>query len=124
MKKKLIELNEGLENQHVNLLCLEVGRDILVILSGGESHIGAIGLGVCYDRDKANSSVITVHGHKEDDLVKKAAYRLSKALRRNVAVSAGIHYDDLTGNDISAILANADILIDRLIELLEKGYNR
>ncbi|MGD9899460.1 MAG: hypothetical protein AB7T22_10070 [Calditrichaceae bacterium] len=121
MNKKQIEFEEGKEKQRVNLLCLEVGRDLQIIISGGESHIGAIGLGICYDLDKAkaNSSVISVHGHKEDDLVKKAAYRLSKALRRNVAVSAGIHYDDLTGDDISAILANVDRLIDRLIDVFK-----
>lgn len=120
MKEKQIVLEEGREKQQVNLMCLEVGKDLQIIISGGESHIGAVGLGVCYGMDKANSSVISVHGHREDELVKKAAYRLSKALRKNVAVSAGIHYNDLSGNDISTILANVDRLVDRLIVIFEK----
>lgn len=117
---KVIKLTLGSGRSHVNLHCIPIGTDYQVIITGGAAHIGAVGLGVCYDarQEKANSSVLALFEHREDDLVKATTRKLSKSLKTNVAVTAGIHYKRLTKPEIQLIYANVDSLLDELIEYI------
>lgn len=93
--------------------------DVVVIVTGGQDHIGALGLAVPRpslmnpDNCSATSSILTMPGHKEDILVKDVSERLATATGSNVVVVAGIHYDELSVNDIK-------ILRKLWIELAEK----
>jgi hypothetical protein len=87
-----------------------IGDDLLVSLWGGSRpHIGAVGMAVPRPslanpkRWSATSSNYTFVGHKEDVLVKEAAEILAAALRKNVVVTAGIHYEVLKGRDLATI---------------------
>jgi len=113
-------LQTGEGRAALNLLCFSAGADLIVYISGGVEHIGAVGLGYCYNHSdqKANSSVIAISGHKEDDLVKSLSYKLSKSLKTTVAVIAGIHYDNITKSEIRTIIENANHLADELIRHL------
>ena len=88
----------------------EVGEDLLVSLWGGtKPHIGAVGLAIprpsLKDPKKwsATSSVFTLIGHKEDSLVKKISERLASDLRRNVVVTAGLHWEGIRSKEIKLI---------------------
>ena len=96
--------------------CLPIGGDFLVIISGGSEHIGAAALGQYYSKrdGSANSSVISVLGHKESEPAMKTAEYLSKVLKTNTAVIAGIHFDNLSPAEISEILAAVQELSDLL----------
>jgi hypothetical protein len=87
-----------------------IGDDLLVALWGGSRpHIGAVGIAVPRpslsnpERWSATSSNFTFAGHKEDLLAKEVSEILAAALRKNVVVTAGIHFDKLGPRDIATI---------------------
>jgi ABC-type sugar transport system substrate-binding protein len=87
-----------------------LGNDILVVLSGGSAHIGAVAMAQprpsLADPRKvgATSSVYTYVGHKEDVIAKTMAEKLAKFLNRKVVVVAGIHWDNLRDEEIEMIV--------------------
>jgi hypothetical protein len=87
----------------IQSLVQEVGEDLLVSIWGGSRpHIGAVGIAVARpsladkDRFSATSSNFTFTGHKEDLLVKEVSEMIASNLRKNVVVTAGIHFDGLS----------------------------
>lgn len=117
----MLELSAPFKNGKILLRCIKLGTDYQVIISGGEEHIGAVALGVCYDkaRKKSNVSQVAVYGHKEDMLVRKAALLLSEQLAGTVAVTAGIHFDNLPPEEIEKILEIAQALVIQLIQAIK-----
>jgi FixJ family two-component response regulator len=82
------------------------------------AHIGAVAIGDYDDEhQRASVSVITRLGHKDDALAKEAAYLLSKSMRRPVCVIAGVHLDNITGEEIDKILANTKIAVSEIIDV-------
>ncbi len=103
----------------------EIGPDILVSVWGGtRPHIGAVGMAIprpSLNNPKkwsATSSNFTFVGHKEDRLVKKISERLATRLRKNVVVTAGIHWDSITPKEIKVIENLTDKLSDRILKKL------
>lgn len=120
---RIIHLREDENRKRVELVALPAGRDLIVYLYGGDAHIGAVGVGYCYDltTNKSNSSVIAVYGHKEDDLVKKVSAKLAKELGVTSVVIAGIHYAQLSDSEIKKIIQNVEKLIENLIKQLQRS---
>jgi hypothetical protein len=114
-----------LSNSHgriaVTLKAVAIGSDLLVTVTGGSAHIGAAAVGI-KSEGMATSSVITVPAHREDRVVKDAAEKLAKALDRTVVVVAGIHYDDMSHDEIMDTLQLCDEMVNALAgELCKKG---
>jgi gallate decarboxylase subunit D len=108
-------------------LVVPIGDDLLVSIWGGtHPHIGAVALALPRPslRDKrktsATSSVLTVLGHKEDQTVKLVSETLSAALKKNTAVTAGIHWDQLKPEEINVIIKLTGKLTQKIIERLKK----
>jgi hypothetical protein len=108
MKRFLVEISKG--RFRIQGFVQEVGQDLLISIWGGtRSHIGAVGIAIPRPSLKnpkkwsATSSIFTFIGHKEDTLVKTISERLAARLRRNVVVTAGIHWDGMTPNEIKTI---------------------
>jgi len=80
-----------------------IGKDLLVQFTGGEAHIGAVGVG-CPVGERATASVITLPGHRDDRLAQVAAERISAVFGCACTVVAGVHYDDITPEEIQASL--------------------
>jgi gallate decarboxylase subunit D len=96
---------------------VKVGQDFVVVISGGERpHIGAVALALSrqslkdHEKKSATASVLSILGHKEDAVVKSVSERLAAVADRPVAVTAGMHWDNLEESDIKQILKNAEIL--------------
>ena len=93
--------------------------DVIVVVSGGKDHIGAIALSVPrpslkdQKRMSATSSILTMPGHKDDEPAKYISEKIAAATKRNIAVIAGVHYDNL---DLTAL----EILHELWISLTEK----
>ncbi|APF19628.1 prenylated flavin chaperone LpdD [Caldithrix abyssi] len=106
----------------VELNAFFMGEDLIVAISGGEAHLGAVAVGMCYgaDHKKSSVSLIGLPGHQEDVLIFPIARRLSKALQTNVCVMAGIHFDQLTGVQIMDIVQTAEDLTDQLINAIRQ----
>jgi len=97
----------------VEIAAVLVGPDISVTIGGGDAyHIGATALAVPRPSladpaaPSASASVICVTAHKEDELARAAALELATEFGCRVSVSAGIHVDNATAEDISQLLRN------------------
>ncbi len=70
---------------------------LVVTLVGGHTHVGAVALATprpsLRDHGKlsATSSVLTLPGHKDDNLARTVSERLAAALGQPITVSAGVH---------------------------------
>jgi gallate decarboxylase subunit D len=87
-----------------------VGKDLVVTIGGGtKAHVGAVAVAQPRPslrgdgRISASASVITLLGHKEDELARWAALHLASQLNTTVAVTAGVHLDQATPEQIAAI---------------------
>lgn len=111
-----------LEKNNLKLEARALGHDLVVIITGGEEHLGAVAVGYCYggQSKKSNASLLSLPGHKEDVLIFPIARRLSKTLATNVAVIAGIHFEKLSAGQIMDIVQTAESLVDELISAIQK----
>lgn len=89
---------------------LRVGNDVQIILAGGEAHLGAVALATPH----APASVATANGHREDQLAARMANYLACALKCNVAVCAGIHYNNISRSEIKQVLALCESLTEKI----------
>ncbi len=130
MKRFLVEISRG--RFKIYGFVQEVGRDFLISVWGGtRPHIGAVGIAVprhsLKDSKKwsATSSTFTFLGHKEDTLVKEISERLAARLRKNVVVTAGLHWNTITPQEIKIIENLTERLSDRILKkLLPAGKGR
>ncbi len=98
------------------------GKDVSVCIFGGDvPHIGAVAVAVPRKSltgdgsDSASASVICITGHKEDEIARQTALRLSSAWQCVVTVSAGVHIDNAKKDDIAILCANIQELSENLI---------
>ncbi len=108
-----------------------IGDDILVAIWGGDKpHIGAVAAAQPRPSLKdlnvvsSTASVICYLGHKEDELAKTAAETLAAALNNNVAVTAGIHWDNLSQEDIRRIKKNSEILLNSVLRKIRSEFGK
>jgi hypothetical protein len=119
-------LTKGEGRARVNVTVSSMGSDLVVRIYNQGAHIGAVAVGdYDYEHERASVSVVTRLGHKDDALAGEAAYLLSKSMRRPVCVIAGVHVDNITGEEIDKILANTKLAVSEIIDVcgLQKGAN-
>ena len=122
---ELINQQDGLE---VRLTAILMGDDLSVTISGGgKPHIGAVALAVptpsqhTPGKINASVSVLTLTGHREDDLARQAADSLARALKRIVVVCCGIHQDAATQEEIQAFITMTNSLVRLLSDTIIKN---
>jgi len=101
----------------LRMTCVAMGRDLAVTLCGGDqAHIGAVALSQARPSlaagggTSASTSVLTLAGHKEDDLARSLAARLAARLDAAVTVACGIHLDHIRGSELQDVLDLAEEL--------------
>lgn len=114
-----ISLAKGEGRTKICLLARKIGRDLIITITGGREHAGAIGIGL-FINDKATSSVITLPNHKEDAIAKQAAEEIAKELRTNAVVIAGVHLDNITREEIDEVIENSKMLVAEFIAEFKK----
>lgn len=120
----MIRVNATIGKYLIYADILETGNDLVIIIGGGESHIGAVGISfptvsINTGENTVTTSVITMPSHKEDIVAKNISEKISKALNRKVVVIAGIHFDNLSKDDIDKILEGCNELTDKIIQELD-----
>lgn len=109
----------------ITLRILHQGRDLQVMCSGGQAHIGAVALASPCPQDAANkkkqSELLTLPGHREDLLAAQMARRMANDLNCTVCVSAGIHFDYITKEEIERVFSLVDTLTERCIAKLKQA---
>jgi len=105
----------------VNLKAFVIGKDLCVIISGGDSpHIGAVTLSVprpsLSDSNitSASTSVLTLQGHKDDEAARQVSHMLASRLNKNVVVTCGIHVDGITAEEIDTVMSILMELVENL----------
>ncbi|MDP6626450.1 MAG: hypothetical protein QGG50_01015 [Methanopyri archaeon] len=78
----------------------EMGDDLLLLLGGGATHIGCVA--VCEPGEEPRS--IALPGHKEDVVAAPLARAVASRTGRRVAVVAGIHYDEISSEQIQQVI--------------------
>ncbi|WP_227765514.1 hypothetical protein [Zhaonella formicivorans] len=104
---------------------------VSVTLYGGErSHIGSVAIAVprlsLADPEvlSATTSVYNLVGHKDDEVARPAAEKIAKNINQVVVVTAGIHVEDATKEDIVILLKNTEELVDAIVVKLKKTFQR
>lgn len=83
----------------INVRSLPMGRDLLIMITGGDAHIGAASTAY-YVADNIEVQTSIVPGHKEHTLSEDMAIQAATILKRTVTIVMGIHYDNLTKSEI------------------------
>ena len=105
----------------VHLRVFRQGRDLQVLCGGGATHIGAVALAApAHGQAEAQSHLAGLPGHKEAALAQRMAERMAHALNCAVCVSAGIHYDNITREEIRQVEQMVHDLTERCISALQK----
>jgi len=106
-------------------VCVACGEDLVVVIGGGEKyHVGAAALAISVRsvadpaHRTSSSSLVSVPGHKEEDLARTSSIRLSRALGTSVVVTAGVHEDRIAPDRIAVYLG----LSERLVDLIARAY--
>jgi len=94
-----------------------MGTNLVVCIYNDNAHLGAAAVGE-YDHEegRASSSVITLRGHRDDEVAKKQAHVIARHTQKPVCVIAGIHLDDITQDEIAKILDEVDKMVLRFLD--------
>ena len=107
---------EGEGRCQITLTLTDTGHGIHGLLTGGEKpHVGGVVLaiprlslsGVGWSSDVY---ITPVPGHKDVDVAKTVAERLARELRLPVAITAGIHSDDLDLVELDQVIDHCNTL--------------
>ncbi len=105
-----IEISKKYGGLSVLLQAINMGGDWNVVITGGEiPHLGAVALGIPRpslqnpEYTSATVSVLTLTGHKEDEVARPAAHFLASKLNAPVVVSCGIHNDRIKPEEIRRV---------------------
>ncbi|OFV72364.1 MULTISPECIES: hypothetical protein [Acetobacterium] len=111
-----IKLTQGTGKTALNYEITPVGKDILILLTGGDAHIGCTAIG-----DDGRLSSYTPQSHKDDALAIPLAKKVSQNLHCVCTVVAGFHLDDITREEIAEVVANAEQGMTQVLEAIEKN---
>lgn len=119
----LHEIYKGEGSRRVSLQAIQSTNGVILYLQGGDlPHIGgvAVGLPRPSSRDPlrvtANVSVVSIVGHKDDELARPIADKVVRRLGQIAVVIAGIHVDNATPQDLEAVMRNAHSAVDEWLE--------
>jgi hypothetical protein len=102
---------EGIGKHMVTLTHLFIGDDLLVIITGGDEHIGGVSL-----LENNSFSTISKKNHKDTVISKMLAPIIYDTLKRDVLVVCGIHIDDATKEDIDILINNAQKCVEEFLK--------
>lgn len=112
----------GKDKHQISLNKIDCGKDVSVTIYGGDKpHIGAVAVAVPRESltgdgsISSSASVICIAGHKEDELARKIALKISAAWNCVATVSVGIHIDDARLEDFKIIEKSVELLVDELL---------
>lgn len=114
----MIEINRSLFGHSISVAAIPAGLDWNIAVTGGCSpHVGSVSLA-----EHINGTVqlrtLSRNTHMDHFIGDYFAKELSTRLRCTVCVSCGIHFDNLTKDDINEIILISNSLLSDLCEIL------
>ena len=103
-----IELQSQLFHKPIQVIVCETTEGIQAFIAGGDKpHVGAVSI-----IDPCGNTVSHCFlGHRDDAIAKKWADELYRKKKTAVVVSAGIHYDQISKEQIQMVLHTTDMLL-------------
>ncbi|MFB9135391.1 hypothetical protein ACFSJQ_20405 [Vibrio olivae] len=121
-----MEFSAQVGTHHIKLIAVWHGSDMNISLFGGDvPHIGAVALAQnrpsLSDSNKvsASTSVMTVCGHKEDQVAKQVAETVAVKLNALTCVACGIHFNHIEANLFQAVQNAVDELVQQLFSAID-----
>lgn len=114
----MFKFSLGSENTVVEYKIEQIGDDLQISITGGEIHIGGIGL-----VSDGGYDILSVKNHKEYEIIQPLAKRLTRYEDINILIVAGIHVEDISLDEISEILNNNDIAIEKIDKYISSEYD-
>ena len=114
MKRYFKLMYEGSGRNKVSLKYEYIGEDLLIIITGGEQHIGGMSLAT-----KDSLQTIKKKNHKDHQLSNKVAKLIHEKTTKDTLVICGIHIKNATKEDINLIIKNTDKCINKLLKELK-----
>lgn len=117
---KMININQSQNDISITLCALPMGNQWNITITGGTAHLGAVAVGIPRPslsdprKNSASVSVLTVTGHRDDDIARPSAHFLASELQQVIVVSCGIHFDNITPEHIH--------LIEKLVQKALKEF--
>lgn len=103
---------------------VEAGGDFVLLVTGGQAHIGAAAVAYPAEGGGSCTQVIGLPGHKEAELARELADMACSRLGKAVTVIAGIHIDHATPAEIRAMVAETRALFHAELEVLADRRKR
>lgn len=110
----------------IGMKSIRVGDDLCLIISGGDRpHVGAVTLSVPRPSladpgvNSASTSVLTLTGHKDDDLARLVSAALASKLNKHVVVICGVHIDKITPEEISIVNQIVMESVEKIVKLFK-----
>jgi hypothetical protein len=105
----------------INVKSIEIGDDLCVVISGGDSpHIGCVTLSTPrpslanMNIISSTTSVLNRISHKDDEVAKYVSEKLSSKLNKHVAVICGIHVENITEDEIKDIIGHLNEIVSSI----------
>ncbi|HHU32127.1 MAG: hypothetical protein ACOX1Y_01520 [Zhaonellaceae bacterium] len=118
--------SSGLGKHQVTAKVHVLDSGINITLYGGDkTHVGSVVVAIprpsLQDQSvtSVTSSVINLVGHKDEDVARPLAEKLARTFGQVTVVTAGIHVEKATSEDITVIVQNVDEVMDAMILKLE-----
>lgn len=96
---------------------IKMGNDYVILIQNENGHIGSVVTAypcIRNGHETCSYNVINTLGHKDDEVAIRYASRICKKTRQVVTCICGIHYDDITKNQIQEVLNYIENDIDEL----------
>ena len=91
-----------------------MGEDYAVLVTGGcRHHLGSVSTAY-WENQAVRCETSLGQGHRDDVVSRRFAAALAQAGQCGVSVNCGIHYDNITKEDLAVVLAETEALLAQL----------
>jgi hypothetical protein len=116
----VFKITRRISRIEITLEAKKIGEDYLLTLTGGREHVGAVAIGLFDEKSqRASSSVVTLPGHREEQLALQGARQVSRATKKTTVFVAGIHQDNISPEEISDIVSASREMAESFIAFYE-----
>jgi hypothetical protein len=116
----VFKITRRISRIEITLEAKKIGEDYLLTLTGGREHVGAVAIGLFDEKSqRASSSVVTLPGHREEQLALQGARQVSRATKKTTVFVAGIHQDNISPEEIRDIVSASREMAESFIAFYE-----
>lgn len=116
----MFKITRRISRIEITLEAKKIGEDYLLTLTGGREHVGAVAVGLFDEKSqRASSSVVTLPGHREEQLALQGARQVSRATKKTTVFVAGIHQDNISPEEIRDIVSASREMAESFIAFYE-----